>query len=452
MSDRAVSAILKKGKIYEVGGAVRDRMLNRGIDIKDRDYLVCGIPYLELSDILRKFGQVDLVGRSFGVIKFAQSHGDEKHTFDVALPRKEHSTGVGHRDFAVSFDPDLKIENDLGRRDFTINAMAVSLDNDEFIDPFGGQSDIKNRLIRMVSPDSFPEDPLRMLRAIQFAARFEFEIEPATYSALKENARLIESVSAERINEEFNKLLILADRPSLGFRLMLTSDLLKYILPEVETMVGVEQPGGYHKYDVFEHTLHTIDAAPRVLHIRLAALFHDVSKPQTRNLLENKATFYGHEKIGAKVAAKIMKRLRYSADLIAAVSLLIDKHMFTTDVTEKGMRRLIRKVGPELIFDLLDLRRADVKAQAMGGTTEDVDQFEENIRAELEKKPPFSVRDLAIGGRDIMEIFKIPQSPLIGEILEYLMEKVLDEPGDNTREKLLEFARAYVTEKSQKNN
>ena len=444
ISEKVVEAILKAGGIYEVGGAVRDKMMNRDVEIKDRDYLVCGIPYRDLTAILEKFGQVDLVGRSFGVIKFTEYHKGTPRTFDIVLPRKEYSTGIGHRDFAVTFDPDLRVEDDLLRRDFTINAMAVSLKNHELIDPYGGVDDLNKKKIRIVSPNSFPEDPLRMLRAVQFAARFEFEIEPETLASIKKNAEMITSVSPERISEELNKMLLRADRPSIGFRLMEQTGLLQYVIPEMRDMIGVDQPGGYHRYDVYEHTLHAIDAAPKVLHVRLAALFHDISKPQTRHILENKATFYGHESIGARVAVKVLKRLRYSTEVIENVRTLVEKHMFTTEVTDKGLRRLVRRVGKELIFDLLDLRRADVEAQAMGGNTEDVDQFEADMRAELERKPPFSVTDLEIDGRDIMGLFGIPQSPLIGEVLNHLLEIVLDDPSENVREKLIGYARAFL--------
>jgi tRNA nucleotidyltransferase (CCA-adding enzyme) len=450
MSDKVVSAILKKGKIYEVGGAVRDSMLRQGVPVKDRDYLVCGIPYNELSSILNKYGEVDLVGRSFGVIKFTQYRKRTRYTFDVALPRREFSTGPGHKDFKVDFDSSLKVEDDLLRRDFTINAMAIALDEQKLVDPLGGQSDLERKRIKMVSPRSFPEDPLRMLRAIQFAARFDFTVEPGTYAAIKENAHLIESVSPERIMEELNKLLILADKPSAGFSLMHETGLLRHIMPEVEAMTGVDQPGGYHKYDVFEHTLYTIDASPPILHVRLAALFHDIAKPETRRVLEDKATFYGHEKIGARVAAGILRRLRYSTEIIRNVMTLVDKHMFTTGVTDKGLRRLIRKTGRDLIFDLLDLRRADIIAQGMGGSTDDVDRFEKEVRDELEKQPPFNVRDLAVNGHDIKETFNLPESPLIGRILNYLLEKVLDEPGDNVREKLITYARSYLANREQK--
>ncbi|SYZ73164.1 conserved hypothetical protein [Candidatus Zixiibacteriota bacterium] len=444
ISEKVVDAILAKGRIYEVGGAVRDKYLTPPVVTKERDYLVCGVPYQELSKILSQYGRVDLVGRSFGVIKFTEFRGEKHDTFDIALPRKEISTGVGHRDFDVSFDPELKIEDDLVRRDFTINAMAIPLDGGDLIDPLHGMADLKNRCIRMVSRHSFVEDPLRMVRAVQFAARFRFEIERDTLAAIKEHADLILTVSAERISEEINKLLVRSDEPSYGFRLMQQTGLLKNIMPELEATVGVEQPGGFHAYDVFEHTMHTIDATPKVLQIRLAALFHDITKPRAKRLVEDGATFYGHEKTGAKVAARIMRRLRYSTDLIHNVTVLVDRHMFVTGVTEKGLRRLIRRVGQDLIFDLLDLRRADVVGQGKGGRTDDVDEFEMNIKAELERRPPFGLKDLAINGRDLMETFNLSESPVIGEILNYLMEKVLDEPSDNTRDKLMEFARSYL--------
>jgi len=396
ISDKVVETILQTGSIYEVGGAVRDRMLNRNVEVKDRDYLVCGINYPDLSAILKKFGQVDLVGRSFGVIKYTEYHEEAPRTFDIALPRNEISTGIGHRDFSVTFDPALKVEDDLKRRDFTINAMAVSLENDELIDPYGGMEDLKNGRIRMVSRNSFPEDPLRMLRAVQFAARFEFEIEPETLTSMTDHAEMIKTVTPERISEELNKMLTRADRPSVGFRLMLRTGLLQYVIPEMMEMVDVEQPGGYHKYDVFEHTLYAIDAAPKVLHVRLAALFHDIAKPQTRHVLEEKATFYGHESIGGRIASRVLKKLRYSTEVIQKTRVLVERHMFTTGVTDKGLRRLVRRVGTELIFDLLDLRRADVEAQGMGGNTDDVDEFEADIRDEMSRKPPFSLHDLAI--------------------------------------------------------
>ncbi|MDD3732412.1 MAG: CCA tRNA nucleotidyltransferase [candidate division Zixibacteria bacterium] len=436
LSSEAIEGILQNGRIYEVGGAVRDKFMGVESDIKDRDYLVTGIPYDELTGILERYGRVDLVGKSFGVIKFTQFIKGHPYTFDISLPRKEFSTGIGHRDFNVSFDPALKVEDDLSRRDFTINAMALALDNGMLIDPLDGRADLEKRSLRMTSVNSFLEDPLRMLRAVQMAARFEFTIEPDTYKAIVENAALIASVSPERISEEFNKLLQRARKPSIGFRLMHTTGLLKEILPELENCVGVTQPGGFHKYDVFEHTLRAVDNCPPLLHLRMAAIFHDITKPIHKREVADGATFYGHEISSARTAQEVLNRLRYPGEFIRAVVTLVEKHMFTTQVTDKGLRRLVKRVGVALIFDLLDLRRADVVAQGMGGTTEDVDELEKNIRLELTRKPPFSLSDLAIDGHDVMQRYHLEPGKTVGMILNYLLDAVLDDPQLNSRESL----------------
>lgn len=452
LSKDTIQDILSSGRIYEVGGAVRDRYLSESTRTKDRDYLVTGISYDELSDLLKRHGRVDLVGQSFGVIKFTEFHKKKQHTYDITLPRREQSTGTGHKEFAVDFDPHLSVEDDLERRDFTINAMALALDSEKLIDPLHGMVDLKNRQLRMTSATSFQDDPLRMIRAVQFAARFQFIVEPNTFKAMRSYAALISTVSAERIAEELNKLLLLAKKPSDGFRLMQSSGLLALIMPELNACVGVEQPGGYHRYDVFEHTLLTIDAAPARLPLRLAALFHDITKPRHKRVVEKGATFYGHEVSGALVAQEVMSRLRYSKELINTVSMLVQGHMFTTNVSDKGLRRLIRRIGQENIFDLLDLRRADVVAQGMGGSTDDVDELESAIRSELERKPPFGVADLALNGKDIMKLFNIAPSPVVGRILDQLLEKVLDRPEDNSPERLESFARESYLQESKQGN
>jgi len=388
LSDDAVADILKRGRLYEVGGAVRDSLLHGEFTSKDRDYLVTGIEYDELTRLLARHGRVDLVGRSFGVIKFTQLKNDTSHTFDIALPRREYSTGWGHKEFEVNFDPDLTVEDDLARRDFTINAMARDLETGEIVDPFNGRTDIEHRLIRTTYDKSFVDDPLRMLRAVQFASRLNLLVEPSTFQAIRDNAESIKTVSAERIGEELNKLLERSLEPSVGMRLLHTTGLLKHIMPELEACVNIEQPGGFHAYDVFEHTMRTLDACPRRLRVRMAALFHDIRKPQTKQLTDTGASFYGHEHQGAVAVKRVLGRLRYGNDFIREVSTLVDRHMFTTQVTDKGMRRLMRRVGVDLIFDLLDLRRADVVGQGKGGSTDDVDEFEKRIRDEIDREPP----------------------------------------------------------------
>ncbi|UCE65610.1 MAG: HDIG domain-containing protein [Candidatus Zixiibacteriota bacterium] len=446
MSDSLNPELIKKinarGKLYEVGGSVRDSLIDPSIEIKDRDYLVTGIPYDRLAAILDDFGRVDLVGKSFGVIKFTQRGA--KNTVDVVIPRKEISTGTAHRDFSVDYDPNLPIEEDLKRRDFTINAIARAIPSGEIIDPFGGREDIGKKIIRIVFPDSIVEDPLRILRGAQFAARFEFKIESETLQKMKEAAHLIDTISPERISEELNKMLLKADKPSIGFRYLLEVGVLERIMPYLAKCVGVEQPGGYHRWDVFDHTMVCVDNAPNKLNVRLAALFHDLGKPDTRELVENGATFYGHDRLSTKMAVELMRNLKYSNDLIDQIRILVEKHMFSDLAGEKGVRRLIKSVGIDLIYDLLDLRRADIIAQGLGQDPAEVDDFEAKITSEIEKKSPFGVRDLAINGNDLMEKFGLEEGPLIGQILNGLLEIALDEPQMNTREILLSKAADFL--------
>lgn len=242
-------------------------------------------------------------------------------------------------------------------------------------------------------------------------------------------------------------MLLKADKPSIGFHLLQKIGVLERFLPELSNAVGVEQPGGYHRWDVFNHTMVCLDAAPKKLNIRLAALFHDLGKPATRELVEGGATFYGHDKLSASIAVNAMRRLRYSNDLIDEVEILVSRHMFTDKAGDKGIRRLIKNVGQELIFDLIEIRRADITAQGMGQDPSEVDEFAEKIKAELDKKSPFGLKDLQISGNDIMKIFELSPGPLIGDILDDLLEMVLDNPETNTRELLLARATNFLSKK-----
>jgi len=438
------------GRVYEVGGTLRDAMM--GLPHKDKDLLVTGLPMDELSALLSDFGAVQKVGKSFGVLKFRPKDADSE--FDIALPRVERSTGVGHRDFEVQYDPFLPVDKDLSRRDFTINAMARSLNTGEILDPFSGREDLRKKILKQVFPQAFEEDPLRMLRAVQFAARFDLHIEPFTLQSMKTHAGLIQTVSPERILEEIRKLL-LAPQPSKGFRIMKETGLLKHVFPELQTMIGVPQPkkkGG----DVFDHTMLVLDAArshPDValagdMELLLAALFHDAGKPATFAYSEDKqqVTFYGHQIVSKKMANRWMKK--YKASMLGidteSVATLIDCHMFETKsyYTERAIRRFINKVGQDLIFKLIDLRIADKKGGAYPESVKGVLKLKQKISDEIAKKPPFGPKDLAINGNDLMKM-GFAEGPLLGKILKELVEIVLDEPEKNTREFLL----AYVAEK-----
>lgn len=456
---KIVNALNSAGRLYEVGGAVRDRIrhsidLSGNLDLvsfaqyrpDEVDYLVTGIPMNELIRLLKQFGRVELAGRSFGVIKFKLQIANCKFkTFDIALPRKEQSTGAGHKDFEVEYDPEIPIEQDLGRRDFTINSIALQIANiksqtPNLIDPYGGTEDISNKLIRMVGKNAFAEDPLRMLRACQFAARLQFPVEEKTFKAIKKNAKLISTVSPERVQQELNKMLM-SDQPSIGLWLMQRSGLLKILLPELERGVDVTQPGGYHRYKVFEHSIKTADFTPRSLELRLAALLHDIAKPLCREVFEGGAHFYGHDKLGAKMAGEILFRLKYSNQITSRVTGLIARHMFAVPETGKGLRRLISKTGLDGLDDLIALRRADILAQGMEGDTGYLDTFKLAVKEELDKKPPFAVKDLKVDGNDLMKELGLGPGPKLGRILQQLFKLVLENPKNNRKTYLLKEAR-----------
>lgn len=431
------------GNVFEVGGTVRDGILGR--PHKDKDLLVTKISYQNLKKILTQEGSVYEVGKVFGVLKFKPTKED--HEYDIALPRVEKSTGKGHRDFQVQFDENLPIEIDLQRRDFTVNAMAREIKSGELIDPFGGKRDLKKGILRQVFDESFQEDPLRLLRAIQFSARFNLKIEPSTLEAIKKNAHLIETVSPERIIEEIGKLFR-APKPSIGFYLMKDTGLLHFIFPELEKAVGVEQPAK-RSGDVFDHTMKVLDAARSGkdmshegdLEIMFASLFHDIGKPLTKGYNKNlkRVTFYGHQVVSTRLTRKWLRR--YKAGMLGIdpenVLKLVDNHMFETKdfYSDKAIRRFIHKVGQDLIFKLLDFRIADKKGGAFPDKFKGVVRLKRRIIEELEKKPPFGVKDLAISGYELMDM-GYPEGPLLGKILLAMVEVVLDDPQKNTRQSL----------------
>jgi tRNA nucleotidyltransferase (CCA-adding enzyme) len=462
-------AINAHGQLYEVGGAVRDRIRHALVPSgnlnpvgfsqfqpAEVDYLVTGIPMDDLIRLLKQFGWVELVGRSFGVLKFKIQLFDKtqgknsklkEKTVDIALPRMEKSTGPGHKDFAVEYDHHIPVEQDLGRRDFTVNAIALRIQNTkskiqdhDLIDPYGGIDDVRNKLIRMVNPEAFKDDPLRMMRACQFAARLGFSIEQKTFKAIKKNAKLISTVSPERVQQELNKML-LSGQPSIGLWLMQRSGLLKILLPELEQGVDVTQPGGYHRYKVFEHSIKSADYAPKNLELRLAGLLHDVAKSQCREVFEGGAHFYGHDKLGEKISRKILARLKYPNQTIEKVTGLIAKHMFAVPETEKGLRRLISKTGLDGLDDLIELRRADIRAQGMEGDTGYLDIFKQAVKDELNKKPAFSIKALKVDGNDLMKELRLKPGPELGRILKQLFEIVLETPQKNRKSNLLKEAR-----------
>ena len=428
------------GRVYEVGGTIRDRFISEhaGVTIepKDHDYVVTGIPINDLIEILRQIGKIDLVGQSFGVIKFRPD--SKKESYDIALPRKEKSTGEGHRDFEVDFDHNLPIEEDLGRRDFTINAMAVDLEKDEVIDPYNGVQDIMDQRIGVVFPRAFEEDPLRMLRAVQFAARFKFRLTDETMASIREHAEKIKTVSGERIFEEIKKIMNKAEFPSIAFKLMKSTGLLKHIFPELQTTVGVDQPAKFHSQDVFGHILHAVDSVPSTkLHTRMAALFHAIAKPQTRSDVDGEIHFYQHEHMAEATIRKVLNRWRAPSDLINQVARLVHNHMFdaTFDMSRRAIRRLSKRVGEDLIHELIDLRMGDRRASGKAFLSMGKIGHLRKIVDEELAEPAFSVKHLHFSGKDMIEMGMEP-GPAFKEILNNLLELVMDDPSLNTNEQL----------------
>ncbi|MDE2573289.1 MAG: HD domain-containing protein [bacterium] len=437
------------GAIYAAGGRVRDEEMaaihGSGAEHKDVDYVVVGLPAEEVRARLERIGRVDLVGASFAVFKLSA----DEETVDISLARRERSTGAGHRDFEVESAPDVTLEEDLGRRDFRMNMLARSLESGALVDPYDGLEDIRARRIDILAERSFEEDPLRMLRAAQFAARFEFEPTPRTLAAMRAAAALVARVSPERIAEEFAKLLTRARRPSLGFELLRETGVLRYIWPELVEAYGVDQ-NEWHAYDVWRHSLATLDAARGDITDRLAALLHDVGKPRTKA----GETFHRHELVGEELAREMLVRLRFPGEIVDDVAALVRNHMFQTgpEQTPAAVRRFLRRVGVQRIDRLFALRAADIVGSGLAKRGDHNERFAERVHAMLAEHPPLGVADLAIGGREVIALLvqarRVPAGyrggPEVGGVLRYLLEQVTEEPDRNTPAVLTALAAAFI--------
>jgi putative nucleotidyltransferase with HDIG domain len=418
---------------YVVGGCVRDAI--RGVDPQDWDVATNATP-----DEIQKLFKRSLYTNRFGtVIVHSGVHEVEVTTYRVEAEYSDH-----RRPDHVAFTASL--HEDLSRRDFTMNAMAWRPASGEapgeLIDPFGGQKDLVARVLRAVGDpeERFREDALRMLRAVRFAVLLDMKIDDRTVLAIRRNAPLAATLSGERINQEITKML-LAPRPSVAFRMLSEVGLLEVLCPELEECRKTPQDK-VAAQDVFEHSMATIDATPAGdLVLRLAGLLHDIGKPDTFA----DGHFHQHEFVGEAKARQILRRWRFDKDTIAEVTHLIRNHMFwyETHWTGSAVRRFIRKVGLEEIPALFALRRADnIGSGARSPRMYALEALWQRVQEQIAAANAFSLKDLAIDGNDIMRELGVPQGPQVGQILSALFERVLDEPELNTREKLLELARA----------
>src|SRR3989344_8960128 len=440
--------LIKAGfEAYFVGGCVRSLALH--MKPKDWDITTNAKP-----EEIQKLFPHSVYENKYGTVGVINDTDDETlKVVEVTPYRLESSYSDKRRPDEVRFTSNN--EEDLKRRDFTINALALALpagqaglpgkngEEYELIDFFGGQDDLKKKTIRAVGdPDSrFNEDALRMLRAVRLAAELGFKIEWKTKNAIKKHAAHLKEIAQERIHDEFVKI-IMSEKAKEGIELTRETGILKYIMPELEEGIGIEQNKA-HNFTVWEHNLKSLEHAASKkwsLETRLAALLHDIAKPATRKWGEEKGdwTFYSHDVVGAKMTAKILARLKFSKKQIDLIAKLVRYHLFFSDtekITLSAVRRLVRNVGPENIWELMNVRFCD--RIGMGRPKESpyrLRKYEAMIEEAM--RAPLSVTALKIDGTKLMELLKIQPGPKIGQILNSLFEEVLDEPGKNTAEYL----------------
>lgn len=419
---------------YLVGGCVRDLLLGRPPG--DWDIATAATP----DQVQATFSRTRPTGIAHGTVTvLAGNRALEVTTFRTEGKYSDHR----HPDW-VRFT--TAIEADLSRRDFTINAMALSEDG-RLIDPFHGLRDLCRGVIRAVgNPEQrFKEDALRMLRAVRFSAQLGFRIDDATLAAIAKHAALLQHVSKERIRDEFSKLL-LAPKPQAALNTLKDTGLLQQFLPELLEGVGVEQ-NIHHAYTVWEHNVRACEEAPPVLHLRLAALLHDVAKPRCLTVDEHGGRhFYHHEVVGAQMANDILRRLRYDNDTRRRVVHLIRHHLALhhyPDMTDAAVRRLIRRIGLEHLDDLVQLRIADRKASGTKRSplSRGATLLLRRIEKVLEEDAAFGLKDLAVNGHDVMRILQIPPGPKVGKVLNDLLEMVLEDPSLNDPQTLEQIIR-----------
>lgn len=430
-----IESLNKAGfEAYIVGGCVRDFL--RGVEPKDWDVTTNAKP----EEIQKVFPD------SFYENKFltvtARTGSEKISEVEITTYRSEAKyTDKRHPD-EVKYAKTL--EEDLSRRDFTINAMAMDLDK-KIIDPFDGQKDLKNKIIKTVGEpeERFAEDALRMLRAVRFATTLNFKIEENTAQAINKNSFWLEAVSEERIRDEFLKI-IMSDKPAEGIDLLRELGLLKFILPELLENYGVGQ-SKHHKFDCYMHAIKSLEFAAKKkfnMHIRLAALLHDIAKPKTKRGEGHAATFYGHEIVGAKMAFQILNRLKIPKKDVIKITKLVRYHLFyyNVGVTEASVRRLVKNIGSENINDLLLLRQAD----RIGSGVPKAEPYKlRHLKYLVEKvsKDPISAKMLKVNGQDIMQILNEKPGPKIGQILDVLLGQVMEDPSKNDKKYLEEEIR-----------
>ncbi|MEW6228652.1 MAG: HD domain-containing protein, partial [Bacillota bacterium] len=417
---------------YVVGGAVRDSLMGR----RPKDWDVCtSATPAEVEGI---FGDRAIpTGKRYGTVTVLSG----KDEVEVTTFRSDGVYADGRRPDIVVFSSDVK--EDLARRDFTINAMAYDIRRQAVIDCFDGLRDLQAKVVRTVGDARlrFSEDALRMPRAIRLAVELGFSVCPETLDAIRESHEAIVKISWERIRDELTAML-LSPGPGEAMRLAHEAGLLGHILPELEACTDMPRGPG-RAGALFDHILKATDSIEPELHLRLAALLHDIGKPGTLARGDAGALrFPNHERVGAALAQDALERLRYPRELVRKVTTLVRYHMFAYDpaTRDKGIRRLVASLGLDTIYDLAKLREADRAATGAGpGPGSNMAAFLARVNEVMAKGPVLTVRDLAVDGRDVMKALGIPQGPEVGKVLSKLLDAVLENPDLNSRERLLAF-------------
>jgi poly(A) polymerase/tRNA nucleotidyltransferase (CCA-adding enzyme) len=434
---------------YLVGGCVRD--LYRKVPPKDWDVTTNATPEQIIALFPKTFYENDY--GTVGVVNESIAEDDtlrkSMRIVEVTPFRKETTYSNFRHPDAVAFSG--KLEDDLLRRDFTMNAIAYNVSKGDIVDPHGGEVDIDKHLIRTVGKpeERFHEDALRLMRAVRFGAELGFAIEMETMNAVVQYAGRLEHIAMERVRDEFVKI-IMSDRAMEGIILLNRTGILKYIFPELEAGLGCEQNGD-HIYEVWEHNLRALEHAKErgwPLHVRMSALLHDVAKPHTRKWSPEKGdwTFYGHDVVGGRMAKKMLERLRFPKQFIDDVSTLVRYHLFFSDIeriTLSAVRRIVANVGPDLVWDLMHVRSCD--RIGMGRPKETPYRLRKyHSMIEEAMRAPVSVGMLKIDGARIMDVLNIKPGREIGWILHALFNEVLDNPDRNTAEYLESRAKELI--------
>jgi tRNA nucleotidyltransferase (CCA-adding enzyme) len=433
---------------YLVGGAVRDELL--GLESKDADFVVPGVDYDGLRTALEPYGRVEdfeVAGRRVGARLYPRDEQLRRLApagIEFAPPRAERSTGPGRHDFEIVADPSISIEDDMERRDFTVNAMARRLDTGELVDPFGGEDDLKRGVLRTVRPRSFAEDPLRLVRGLRLVSQLGLEPDEQTLAQMRDEAASVALVSGERIGGglrsdgmgELSKLL-LGSQPAKALRLARDTGVLTALLPEFGDAVGFNQDSDRQHLSLDEHTFAVVQAAADAgapLAVRLGALFHDLGKPGKNGR---------HAERSARLAATALRRLRYPNRLRSYVTRLVEGHAFPLEaIDELFARRFLRQHGDELAFDLVAHKGADLRGKRV--SDQELEAVERlRLLLEQERTNPHRLADLAVDGSDLIEL-GFGEGPDLGRTLESLLDAVVDDPALNTREELIERARKQL--------